>query len=78
MREIGSNLQTAKESVKRLVGIPVMIKVNQGRGKNTVFSGEVETIFPSVFSVRLSTGELRTFSYTDVHTRGVMFLKKQD
>ncbi len=74
MREIGRSIDGAKEKVKRLVGVPVMIKVNSGRGKSALFSGEVEAIFPAVFTVRLSSGELKTFSYADVHTRGILFL----
>lgn len=72
MREIGSNLDGAKEQVKNLLNIPVMIKLNGGRGKSTLLKGEVTAIFPAVFSIKLDTGELRTFSYADVHTRTVV------
>ena len=74
MREIGQGIDGAKERVKKLVGVPALIKVSTGRGKQIIFSGKVEAVFPAVFSVRLNTGELKTFSYADVHTRGVMFL----
>ncbi len=78
MREIGQNLNGAKERVKKLLGIPVLIKVNSGRGKSAIFRGEVAAVFPAVFTVRLDSGETKTFSYADVHTRGVLFLKPED
>lgn len=74
MREIGQNLDNAKEKVKRLLNIPILIKINGGRGKSSFCKGEITAVFPAVFSVKLDTGELKTFSYADVHTRGVLFL----
>ena len=74
MREIGQNLDYAKEKVKRLLNIPVLIKINSGRGKSSLVKGEITAVFPAVFSVKLDTGEIKTFSYADVHTRGVLFL----
>lgn len=78
MREIGKNLNTAKCRVQKLIGIPVLIKVNSGRGKSSIYRGEVNAVFPAVFSVKLTNGEVKTFSYADVHTKGVMFLKPSD
>lgn len=78
MREIGSGLDGAKSTVRGLLGMPVVIKVNMGRGKSTLLSGSVEATFPAVFSFRLDSGELKTFSYSDVHTKGVMFINKQN
>lgn len=75
MREIGRDLSGAKERVQKLVGVPVLIKINSGRGKSALFGGTVTATFPAVFSVKLSSGELKTFSYADVQTRGVLFLK---
>lgn len=72
MREIGQNLDNAKQQVKSLLNIPVLIKVNSGRGKSTLLKGEVTAVFPAVFSVRLDTGELKTFSYADIHTHTVV------
>lgn len=75
MREIGQNLDNTKERVKKLLNIPVLIKINSGRGKSSLCRGEVTAVFPAVFSVKLDSGELKTFSYADVHTRSVLFLK---
>lgn len=75
MREIGKTLDGAKQKVQNLMGIPVLIKINSGRGKSALVRGEVTAVFPAVFSVRLEDGELRTFSYADVQTHGVMFVQ---
>ena len=40
--------------------------------------GRVDGVFPAVFTLRLDNGEIRSFSYSDVHTRGVMFLPPDD
>ncbi len=78
MREIGRDLSAAKARVKRLIGVPVLIKINGGRGKSSLFHGEVIAAFPAVFSVKLDGGEHKTFSYADVQTRGIMFLKPSE
>lgn len=74
MREIGQNLDTTKERVKKLLNIPVLVKINSGRGRTSLCKGEVTAVFPAVFTVKLDDGETKTFSYADVHTRGVLFL----
>ncbi len=75
MREIGQDLQTAKERVAGLIGVPVLIKINSGRGKSELRRGEVVATFPAVFTVALDTGEQKTFSYADVHTRACILLR---
>lgn len=69
MREIGQNIDVSKQSVQNLVGVPVIIKINPSRGKSTILKGEITRLFPAVFTVTLDTGETRTFSYNDVHTK---------
>ena len=77
MREIGTGITLTKERVRRLKGLPLIIKVNGGRGKCTLFYGEVIDVFPSVFTVKTSDGDKKTFSYSDVHAGSVLFLKPQ-
>ena len=78
MREIGQSIGEAKACVQKIVGIPVLIKINGGRGKSSLCHGKVTALFPSIFTVELDTGEKRTFSYSDVHTKNVLFLKNKD
>ncbi len=76
MREIGKDIGETKRRVEELVDTPLLLKVNEGRGKTFIYRGRIVAVFPAVFSVRLESGELKTFSYADVHTRGIMFLKE--
>jgi uncharacterized protein Veg len=76
MRDIGKGIQESKDRVEQLVGIPLLLKVNEGRGKSAIYHGTVIDLFPAVFSVKLDSGEIKTFSYADVHTKGVLFLKR--
>lgn len=78
MREIGQSIDGAKERVQKLVGIPVLLKINSGRGKSTLLKGEVTKVFPAVFTVKSDDGQNRTFSYCDVHTKNVLFLPRKD
>lgn len=75
MREIGTGLNETKAQVQKLKGIPVLMRIDSGRGRTAMVSGVVEQVFPSIFTVKLSSGETRSFSYNDVHTKGVMFIK---
>lgn len=74
MREIGKGIAETKTRVEKLVGVPLLIKVSEGRGKSSLLRGSIIKVFPAVFTVMLESGEIRTFSYSDVHTRGIMFL----
>lgn len=78
MREIGQQIDYAKKKVQRLVGIPVVVKIIGVRGKATLCGGKVCAMFPSVFTVQMDDGTTRTFSYSDVHTKTVLFLKRDD
>lgn len=78
MREIGQSIVEAKARVQKIVGIPVLVKINGGRGKSSLHHGKVTALFPSIFTVELEGGEKRTFSYSDVHTKNVLFLKNKE
>lgn len=75
MREIGQGIESTKTRVEKLMGIPLLMKVNEGRGKSSVYRGSIISVFPAVFTVKLENGDVKTFSYSDVHTRGILFLK---
>ena len=75
MREIGQTISGAKQQVEKLLNIPVLLKISSGRGKSTLCRAKVTSVFPAVFTVRLDDGTNRTFSYSDVHTKNILFLK---
>lgn len=78
MREIGQNLTVAKRRVELLKGVVLILKVKVGRNKTACLIGHIESIYPSVFTFRTESGEIRTFSYNEVQTKSVKFLKKTD
>lgn len=78
MREIGQNINFAKESVSQLLNVPVLVKIRTGKGKSTLCHGIVTALFPSVFSIKLENGDTRTFSYSDVHTKCVVLRSLKD
>ncbi len=77
MREIGTDTSESKERVKKLTGIPLLLKIDEGRGRSSIYHGTIINTFPAVFSVKLENGAIKTFSYSDVHTKGIMFLKEE-
>ena len=78
MREIILNLDTTKERVKKLQGRQIILKVNKGRNRYISFHGKIESLYPSVFTVRDSEGNaLSTYSYSDVLTKTVLFCKDE-
>ena len=77
MREIGKGLGEAKAQVRELAGIPLLFRVSEGRGRSSIVKGRIVATFPAVFTVRTvrtESGEVRTFSYSAVHTREVLLL----
>lgn len=79
MREVGQNLDTVKERVKKLQGIEVKLLINRGRNRFISFDGSIEDIYPNVFTVKSEDAEskLMTFSYNDVMTKNIRFYKKE-
>ena len=78
MRTVNDSILITKERIRRLVGVPLVVKVMSGRGKSSLYHGEVTAVFPAVFSIRTDSGEVKTFSYSDVHSGNVLFLKPKD
>ena len=78
MRTVNDSILITKERIRRLVGVPLVVKVMSGRGKSSLHHGEVTAVFPAVFSIRTDSGEVKTFSYSDVHSGNVLFLKPKD
>ena len=52
MREPGKGIAGTKAGVERLIGMPLVMKVNEGRGRTGMFRGQVIAVFPAVFTVR--------------------------
>lgn len=66
MKRNVNSLDNIKNQIVLLKGKEVSLKVNEGRKKIKCFSARVDKTYPSVFSVTLDEGGLKTFSYSDV------------
>mgnify|MGYP004510591217 CR=1 FL=1 len=75
MREIINNLSEMQANVRALTGLRVKIKVNRGRNKIELIEGILENAYPNIFTVRRQSGELNSFSYADIISKNVKFLK---
>jgi uncharacterized protein Veg len=76
MREIATSIHNTIERIKCLEGIPLVVKVIGPRGKSSLICGVVTDIFPAVFTILTDHGEKKTFSYSDVHSGNILFLKR--
>ena len=76
MRISGPSLDMAKNKIRLLLNKDVRIKVNHGRNRVSVHSGQVSEIYPSIFT--FDTGNVRlSFSYSDVLTGTVRFYRPE-
>ena len=67
------NLTTIKRDIESHLGEKVTLKANGGRRKVLVNNGVLESVYPSIFVVRLEADTQRTvtYSYSDVLTKTV-------
>lgn len=76
MRETFYSSKQVEESVRALTGVRIKLKINRGRNKTELIEGILENAYPNIFTVRKTSGELNSFSYADVISKNVRFLKK--
>lgn len=77
MRNIPQNIDSTKLQVKSLIGTPIRLKVNRGRNKIEFIEGKIENAYPQIFTIRSLTGEINSFSYSDVLAKNIMFFALQ-
>lgn len=69
MRKTGVTLMEIKQQITMLKGKDIDMQVNRGRKKIENYSGVIDNIYPSVFTVKLAgraLGDMATYSYSDV------------
>ena len=75
MREINNNVTEMQANVRALTGLHVKIKVNRGRNKTEIVEGILENAYPNIFTIRRQSGEINSFSYADIISKNVKFIK---
>lgn len=63
--------------LNNMKGTPLTVKVNRGRNKIESYDGVIENTYPNVFTIRLTSGGVGTFSYADVHANNVLFFRRE-
>ena len=69
-------IATIKKDIERHLGEKVTLKANGGRKKILVNDGVLESVYPSIFVIRLESDTQRTvtYSYSDVLTKTVQLV----
>lgn len=71
MRKVNSNINDIIRQVESLKGKDVSLEINRGRKKTLFVSGFIESIYPSIFTVK-SEDSSYSYSYADVLCGDVM------
>lgn len=70
MRKIGINIDDVIKRITALKGESIKMQVNKGRKKIVKYTGVIENIYPSIFTVRLSNtkapSNYLSYSYAEV------------
>lgn len=68
MRKKAMSVTDVKDNISELKGKLLEIKINKGRKRYVKYTGEIQDIYPSVFTVRVEGAEsgLLSCSYNDV------------
>lgn len=69
-------IATIKKDIERHVGDKVTLRANGGRKKILINDGVIESVYPSIFVIRLENDTQRTvtYSYSDVLTKTVQLV----
>lgn len=68
MRKVDSRIEDVIEKIKSLKGENVNLEIQRGRKKAMRISGTVESLYPSIFTIKTAEDKLSSFScsYADV------------
>ncbi|KPU27475.1 Veg protein [Caloranaerobacter sp. TR13] len=77
-----NSLDKIRENVKSYVGEKVRLKANKGRKKTTIREGVLESVYPSIFVVKIDGGyntvRRVSYSYSDILTETVEVIVCRD
>ena len=64
MRKISSTIEDIINQIKNLKGQNIDLEINRGRKKTVKYTGIIENIYPSIFTVRNIKNIKDSFSYS--------------
>ena len=64
-------IKKIRKEILNRKGQKVSIVVFGSRNKKDIFEGNIEDIYNNIFTVKLLTNELKSFSYTDILTNTI-------
>lgn len=64
MRKVGDTIENIINQIKSLKGQNIDLEVSRGRKKTLKYTGTIENIYPSIFTVRSLTNNNSSFSYS--------------
>ncbi len=73
MRARAISVEEVKRNILGLKGKALCLDVNKGRKKTVRLNGEIVDLFPSVFTFRAGSGDIVSFSYSDVICGDIVF-----
>lgn len=80
MKKQRANLNQIKSKIASLKGKDLTFSINRGRKRFEVFNGIIESVYPSVFTIKIANhpkqSPLQTFSYFDVMCGDVTIVKE--
>ncbi len=78
MRVINQDITKTILQIKEMKGTKVKLKVNRGRNRIEEVIGVLENAYPSIFTIRNPSGDLSSFSYSDILAKNIMFFRIKD
>ncbi len=80
MKRERANLEQIKSRIASLKGKDLTFSINRGRKRFEIFNGTIESVYPSVFTIKTvnepKQSPLQTFSYFDVMCGDVTIVKE--
>ena len=75
MRKVNSKIEDIINQIKTLKGQNINLEINRGRKKTVKYTGTIENIYPSIFTVRNleNLKDSSSYSYADVLCGAVSF-----
>ena len=75
MRKVNASIESIVDQIKNLKGQNIDLEINRGRKKTVKYTGIIENIYPSIFTVRNVNcyNDSSSYSYADVLCGAVSF-----